>query len=41
MRIAKTFEGKKPVTWVHLTEAGRTAWIAYLDRLRALLSAAE
>ena len=41
VRIEKRFEGKKPVTRAHLTEAGRTAWIAYLDRLKALLSAAE
>lgn len=41
VRIEKQFEGKKPVTRVHLTEAGRDAWIAYLDRLRAMLNAAE
>ena len=39
--IAKRFEGKKPVTEVELTPTGRSAWIAYLDRLRALLAAAE
>jgi len=41
VRIQKQFEGKKPVTRAHLTDAGREAWIAYLDRLRAMLSAAE
>lgn len=41
VRIEKRFEGKKPVTAAHLTDAGRTAWIAYLDRLRGLLDAAE
>jgi DNA-binding MarR family transcriptional regulator len=41
VRIEKQFEGKKPVTRIHLTEAGREAWIAYLDRLKALLAAAE
>jgi DNA-binding MarR family transcriptional regulator len=41
VRIEKQFEGKKPVTRVHLTDAGREAWIAYLDKLRAMLSAAE
>lgn len=41
VRIEKQFEGKKPVTRAHLTEAGRDAWIAYLDRLKAMLSAAE
>jgi DNA-binding MarR family transcriptional regulator len=41
VRIEKQFEGKKPVTRVHLTDAGREAWIAYLDKLKAMLSAAE
>ncbi len=41
VRIEKLFQGKKPVTLVHLTDAGRAAWIAYLDKLKALLSAAE
>lgn len=41
VRIEKQFEGKKPVTRVHLSESGREAWIAYLDKLRAMLSAAE
>lgn len=41
VRIEKQFEGKKPVTRVHLTDAGRDAWIAYLDKLRAMLDAAE
>lgn len=41
VRIEKAFEGKKPVTRAHLTDAGRAAWLAYLDRLRALLNAAE
>lgn len=39
--IEKTFEGRKPVTRVALTEPGRAAWIAYLSRLRGLLDAAE
>ena len=39
--IEKRFEGRRPQTRVHLTEDGRTAWIAYLDQLRDLLSAAE
>lgn len=41
VRIEKQFEGKKPVTRAHLTDAGRDAWIAYLDRLKSMLSAAE
>ena len=36
--IHKRFEGKKPVTEVALTPAGREAWITYLDRLRSLLA---
>ena len=34
-------QGKKPLTLVHLTKQGRTAWIAYLNRIQSLLSAAE
>lgn len=41
VRIEKAFEGKKPVTRIYLTDSGRVAWIAYLDRLKALLDAAE
>lgn len=41
VRIEKQFEGKKPVTRAYLTDAGRDAWITYLDRLKAMLSAAE
>jgi DNA-binding MarR family transcriptional regulator len=41
VRIEKTFSGKKPLTLVHLTKAGRNAWIAYLNRIQALLRAAE
>lgn len=41
VRIEKTFLGKKPHTLVHLTKRGRAAWIDYLNRLQALISAAE
>lgn len=41
VRIEKTFAGKKPLTLIHLTKDGRGAWIAYLNRLQALISAAE
>jgi DNA-binding MarR family transcriptional regulator len=41
VEIAKTFEARKPVTRVALTKAGRNAWMAYLERLRGLLDAAE
>ena len=33
----KGYKGKRPQTLVHLTEAGRTAWINYLDAMRSLL----
>jgi DNA-binding MarR family transcriptional regulator len=41
VRIEKTFSGKKPLTLVHLTKQGRAAWIAYLNRIQTMLSAAE
>lgn len=34
----KGYKGKRPLTLVHLTKAGRTAWIAYLDEMRKLLN---
>lgn len=37
VRIEKRFEGKKPVTTACLTDAGREAWIVYLDRMKAML----
>lgn len=41
VRIEKKFEGKKPLTLIHLTAKGRTAWIEYLNRIQTMLSAAE
>lgn len=41
VKIEKTFLGKKPHTLVHLTPKGRNAWIGYLNKLQALISAAE
>lgn len=35
--IDKRFVGRKPQTRASLTEAGRRAWIYYLDQLRALV----
>ena len=35
--IEKRFEGKKPVPTACLTDAGREAWIVYLDRMKAML----
>jgi len=37
IRQEKGYKGKRPQTLVHLTEDGRTAWIAYLDAMRDLL----
>jgi DNA-binding MarR family transcriptional regulator len=37
----KKFIDKKPRTLVHLTSAGRKAWIDYLNKLHALIAAAE
>ena len=41
VKLEKKFQGKKPLTLVHLTKAGRAAWIDYLNRIQTLLSAAE
>jgi DNA-binding MarR family transcriptional regulator len=41
VRIEKKFEAKKPLTLAHLTKQGRAAWIGYLNRIQALLNAAE
>lgn len=35
--LDKGFRDRKPLTVCRLTEAGREAWIAYLDRMQALL----
>nr|WP_321359900.1 transcriptional regulator [uncultured Hyphomonas sp.] len=37
----KRFVGRRPQTRVHLTEAGRQAWLTWLDRMQALIKAAE
>ena len=39
--IEKRFEGRRPQTRVHLTEGGRKAWLAWLDRMQAIMRAAE
>lgn len=41
VEIEKRFEGRRPQTRVHLTAAGRKAWLKYLDQIRSLLDAAE
>lgn len=37
LRIQKTFQGRKPATYVQLTEAGQAAFERYLAELRKLL----
>ncbi len=36
--IDKAFVGKKPLTTVTLTDAGRTAYIGYLDAMKTLIA---
>jgi len=35
--IEKRFADRRPQTLCHLTDAGRSAWIAYLARLQSML----
>ena len=37
VRQEKRFVGKKPQTRVFLTEAGRKAWLAWIDQMRNLM----
>lgn len=39
--VEKTFSGRKPLTRVGLTEAGRTAFIDYLDAMARLVNGAS
>lgn len=39
--VEKTFQGRKPRTICRLTERGRSAWIAYIERLQTLLAATQ
>ena len=41
VRIEKSFEGKRPRTWVAATAKGRAAFAAELDALRALIDRVE
>ena len=41
VRQEKRFVGKRPQTRVFLTEQGRKAWLAWIDRMRSLMDAAE
>lgn len=38
--IDKRFVGRRPQTRANLTDAGRSAWLAYLDQMRNLLGGA-
>lgn len=37
----KRFVGRRPQTRVHITSAGRAAWLAWIERMRGLMDAAE
>ena len=41
VRIEKRFVGKRPQTRVFLTDEGRARWATWLDRMQALMRAAE
>jgi DNA-binding HxlR family transcriptional regulator len=36
--IEKSFQGRKPLTRARMTEAGRSAFIAYLDAMQGLVA---
>ncbi|MGQ2991569.1 MAG: winged helix-turn-helix domain-containing protein [Brevundimonas sp.] len=38
--IDKSFQGRKPLTRARMTEAGRTAFIAYLNAMQGLVTGA-
>jgi DNA-binding MarR family transcriptional regulator len=41
VRVDKSFVDRKPQTRVVLTDAGRKAWLDWLEQIRALTSAAD
>lgn len=41
IRVEKRFVGKRPQTRLHLTDAGRSAWLAWLAQMDAIMRAAE
>ncbi len=41
VRQEKRFVGKRPQTRIFLTDAGRKAWLAWIDRMQSLMRAAE
>jgi DNA-binding MarR family transcriptional regulator len=40
VQVVKTFEGRRPATYLSLTPGGRTAFAAYLANLRAIVGSA-
>jgi len=38
VEVAKSFQGRKPLTRVTMTEAGRDAFVAYLDAMSHLVA---
>lgn len=41
VKVTKTFEGKRPRSWVSITKKGRTAFAAEVGALRAILDRVE
>ncbi|MEL6862443.1 MAG: transcriptional regulator [Pseudomonadota bacterium] len=41
VRQEKRFVGRRPQTRVFLTDAGRKAWLGWIDRMQGLMRAAE
>lgn len=41
VRQEKRFVGKKPQTRIFLTDAGRKAWLDWIDQMRGLMDAAD
>jgi len=41
VRIEKAFSGRRPQTTVHLTNTGRTAWLAWIARMNGLMKGAD
>ncbi len=37
IRLEKGYSNKRPQTLVYLTDEGRSAWIAYLDTMKAII----
>ena len=41
VKVSKTFEGRRPRTWISATRAGRAAFASELSALRELIAGAE